>query len=62
MSYTYKYADRSIDVVFMLQKGPGQSTWTVVGFEAEREGAPTPPIVVGVPPKSAAELDSNTSS
>ena len=57
MSYTYKYPGRAVDVVFVMQKGPGQATWTVVGFEAEQEGATAAPIVVGVPPKSAAELD-----
>lgn len=60
MSYTFKYPGKAIDVIFVLQKAPGQSTWTVVGFEASQEGVPVPPVIVGVPPKTAAELDSSS--
>ena len=49
LSYAYVYPAATVHVQTVLRKLPGQTTWTVVGFEAN---APTgPAVAVGVPPK-----------
>ena len=50
LSYAYVYPAGTVHVQTVLRKLPGQTTWTIVGFEAN--AATGPAITVGVPPKS----------
>jgi hypothetical protein len=57
LAHAYVYPDRTIRVETVLQKAPGQTMWSIVGFEAERDGATQGPLIIGTPPKSASDLD-----
>jgi hypothetical protein len=55
LSHAYVYPDRTIDVQTVLRKAPGQTSWMIVGFEAEREGSALTPFQIGAPSKSASD-------
>jgi hypothetical protein len=57
LAHAYVYPDRTIDVETVMQKAPGQAAWSIVGFEAERQGATQGPLVLGTPPKPASDAD-----
>jgi len=57
LAHAYAYPDRTIRVQTVMQKAPGQSSWSVIGFEAERDGAAAGPIIIGTPPRDASDLD-----
>jgi hypothetical protein len=49
LSHAYVYPVASVRVQTVLRKLPGQTTWTVVGFEANAETGPA--VAVGVAPQ-----------
>lgn len=53
LSYAYVYPSATVHVQTVLRKLPGQTTWTIVGFEAN--AATGPAIAVGVLPKSPSD-------
>jgi hypothetical protein len=53
LSYAYVYPSATVHVQTVLHKLPGQTSWSIVGFEAN--AATGPAIAVGVPPKSASD-------
>ena len=57
IAHAYVYPDRTIHVQTVLRKAPGQASWTIIGFEAERDGATGEPIILGTAPKSASDTD-----
>jgi hypothetical protein len=57
LAHAYVYSDRTIRVQTVMQKAPGQSTWSIIGFEAERDGAAEGPIIIGTPPRGASDLN-----
>jgi hypothetical protein len=56
LDHTYVYAGATVHVRTMLRKLPGQTSWTIVGFQANAESGPT--VAVGVPPKGAGDAPS----
>lgn len=53
LSHAYVYPSATVHVQTVLRKLPGQTTWTIVGFEAN--AATGPAITVGVAPKSPSD-------
>ena len=53
LSHAFVYAGATVHVQTVLRKLPGQTAWTVVGFEANAENGPA--VALGVQPKSAGD-------
>jgi hypothetical protein len=51
LSHVYAYPGATVHVVTMLHKLPGQTSWTIVGFQANTDTGPA--VAVGAPPKGA---------
>jgi hypothetical protein len=57
LGHAYDYAGKTIRIQTIMQKAPGQTSWSIVGFQAGLDGAATAPIVVGVAPRSPGDID-----
>jgi hypothetical protein len=56
LSHAYVYpGGATVHVQTVLRKLPGQTNWTIVGFEANADTGPA--VAVGVPPKSPSDND-----
>ena len=53
LSHAYVYPGATVHVQTVLRKLPGQTNWTVVGFEANADTGPA--VAVGVAPKSPSD-------
>lgn len=49
LSHAYVYPGATVHVQTVLRKLPGQTNWTIVGFEANTDTGPA--VTVGAPPK-----------
>ncbi|HEY3799514.1 MAG TPA: hypothetical protein VGL58_14270 [Caulobacteraceae bacterium] len=50
LSHAYVYAGGTVHVTTVMRKLPGQTTWTIVGFQANTDTGPA--VSVGALPKS----------
>ena len=55
LSHAYVFPGRTVRVQTVLRKLPGQTSWTVIGFEANTDSGPA--VMVGTPPKSGSDDD-----